>query len=156
MANLTIAAIPRRSDLTYEEFVSCFASKNLPVILVGALSEWQAMDKWTPDYFAKKYRGRKVCCRGETAAIAMDEYICQLDESNAENPAAYLRNLNIQTDFPELVEILRRHGRPVLPEEERKQRVTMYLDRDVLARLKAGGKGWQTRANAKLREALGL
>ena len=60
------------------------------------------------------------------------------------------------TDFPELVEILRRHGRPVLPEEERKQRVTMYLDRDVLARLKAGGKGWQTRANAKLREALGL
>ena len=60
------------------------------------------------------------------------------------------------TDFPELVEILRRSGRPVLPEEEKKQRVTMYLDRDVLARLKAEGKGWQTRANAKLREALGL
>jgi len=47
-------------------------------------------------------------------------------------------------------------GRPPLPEAAKKQRVTMYLDRDVLARLKAGGKGWQTRANARLREVLGL
>ena len=63
------------------------------------------------------------------------------------------------TAFPELVEILEKHGRlgrPPLPEAEKKQRVTMYLDRDVIARLKEDGKGWQTRANAKLREALGL
>ena len=60
------------------------------------------------------------------------------------------------SEFPELVEILRRHGRPVLPEEVRKTRVTLYLDPDVLARLKADGKGWQTRANAALRRALGL
>ncbi len=62
-------------------------------------------------------------------------------------------------DFPELVEILERHGklgRPPLPEAERKQRVTMYLDRDIIARLKEGGKGWQTRANAALRIALRL
>ena len=62
-------------------------------------------------------------------------------------------------DFPEAVEILQKHGRlgrPPLPEAEKKQRVTMYLDRDVIARLKEDGKGWQTRANAKLREALGL
>lgn len=49
-----------------------------------------------------------------------------------------------------------RRGRPPLPEDARKQRVNIMLDRDVLERLKAGGKGWQTRANAKLREALGL
>lgn len=62
-------------------------------------------------------------------------------------------------DFPELVDILQKHGklgRPPLPDSERKQRVTLYLDRDVLAALKAGGKGWQTRANAALRRALGL
>lgn len=61
--------------------------------------------------------------------------------------------------FPELVEILQKHGklgRPPLPEAERKQRVTLHLDRDVLAALKAEGKGWQTRANAALRRALGL
>lgn len=61
--------------------------------------------------------------------------------------------------FPELVADLQKHGylgRPPLPPEERKQRVTLYLDPDVLANLKQGGKGWQTRANAALRKALGL
>lgn len=43
-----------------------------------------------------------------------------------------------------------------MAEDARKQRVTMYLDRDVLERLKADGKGWQTRANALLRKAAGL
>ena len=62
-------------------------------------------------------------------------------------------------DFPDLVEILQTHGklgRPPLPESERKKRVTLHLDPDVLAALKAQGKGWQTRANAALRRALGL
>jgi len=59
-------------------------------------------------------------------------------------------------DIPELVELLRRQGRPALPEADRKTRVTLYLDPDVLARLKAHGKGWQTRANAALRRALDL
>lgn len=49
-----------------------------------------------------------------------------------------------------------RRGRPPLPEDARKQRVNIMLDRDVIDRLKAGGKGWQTRLNATLREALGL
>jgi uncharacterized protein (DUF4415 family) len=57
--------------------------------------------------------------------------------------------------FPELEKIIR-PGRPPLPEGQRKKRVTLYLDPDVLARLKEGGKGWQTRANAALRRALGL
>ena len=62
-------------------------------------------------------------------------------------------------DFPDLVAILQAHGklgRPPLPEADRKRRVTLHLDPDVLARLKADGKGWQTRANAALRQALGL
>lgn len=62
-------------------------------------------------------------------------------------------------DFPELVEILQKHGklgRPPLPEAERKTRVTLHLDPDVLAELRKDGRGWQTRANAALRRALGL
>lgn len=53
-------------------------------------------------------------------------------------------------------ELRRLRGRPPLRPEARKQRVTMYLDPDVVARLKEGGRGWQTRANEKLREVLGL
>ena len=62
-------------------------------------------------------------------------------------------------EFPELVAILQKHGklgRPPLPEADKKHRVTLYLDPDILARLKEDGKGWQTRANAALRKALGL
>ena len=43
-----------------------------------------------------------------------------------------------------------------MPEAERKRRVTLDLDPDILDRLKADGKGWQTRANAALRRALNL
>ena len=62
-------------------------------------------------------------------------------------------------DFPDLVAILQKEGklgRPPLPATHKKQRVTLHLDPDVLARLREGGKGWQTRANAALRKALGL
>ena len=61
--------------------------------------------------------------------------------------------------FPELVAILQKHGklgRPPMPADDKKHRVTLYLDPDIIARLKQGGKGWQTRANAELRRALGL
>ncbi len=58
-------------------------------------------------------------------------------------------------ELPVVARLIRK-GRPPLPEAERKQRVTMYLDRDVLACLKQDGRGWQTRANERLREALGL
>jgi uncharacterized protein (DUF4415 family) len=62
-------------------------------------------------------------------------------------------------DFPDLVALLQANGklgRPTLPEGKRKRRVTLHLDPDVLDRLREGGKGWQTRANATLRSALGL
>ncbi len=49
-----------------------------------------------------------------------------------------------------------KRGRPPLSDEEKKKRVSIMLDPDVLSRLKADGKGWQTRANALLRDALGL
>jgi len=47
-----------------------------------------------------------------------------------------------------------RRGRP--PADNPKESVTLRLDRDVLEALRSGGKGWQTRINAILRERLGL
>ncbi|MEX1034665.1 MAG: BrnA antitoxin family protein [Sneathiella sp.] len=44
-----------------------------------------------------------------------------------------------------------RRGRPPLPKEERKVKVTMMLDADIVDSYKSGGKGWQTRVNRDLR-----
>lgn len=74
--------------------------------------------------------------------------IAELDEQ-------FFREAKPLDAFPDLAKIVRQ-GRPPLPEAERKQRVTIYLDREIIVRLKDGGKGWQTRANAALRKALGL
>jgi uncharacterized protein (DUF4415 family) len=81
------------------------------------------------------------------------------DEENPEWTAETFARAKPVWEFPELVAILQKHGklgRPPLAADDKKHRVTMYLDPDVLARLKQGGKGWQTRANAELRRALGL
>ena len=43
---------------------------------------------------------------------------------------------------------------PHLRREHPKTRVTIRLDADLVARLRADGPGWQTRANAALREAV--
>ena len=43
---------------------------------------------------------------------------------------------------------------PHLRKEHPKTRVTIRLDADLVARLRADGPGWQTRANAALREAV--
>jgi uncharacterized protein (DUF4415 family) len=47
-----------------------------------------------------------------------------------------------------------RRGRP--PKEGRKVSVTIRLDPDVLARLRATGPGWQSRINDTLRKVAGL
>ncbi|WP_374428259.1 BrnA antitoxin family protein [Tabrizicola sp.] len=84
--------------------------------------------------------------------IDRDGEAVELDE-------AFFREAKPTAEIPELVDLLTRHGkygRPPLPPEARKKRVTLHLDPDVLDRLKSEGKGWQTRANAALRKALGL
>jgi len=43
-----------------------------------------------------------------------------------------------------------RRGRP--PAETHKERLTIRLDPDIVARFKADGPGWQSRINAALRE----
>jgi uncharacterized protein (DUF4415 family) len=91
-----------------------------------------------------------------------DEEDAAITKAAMEDPDTWLmtdeemKGMRPATEDAGLMAILRKHGRPVLPEAERKQRVTLYLDPDVLARLKADGKGWQTRANAQLRKGLGL
>ncbi len=50
--------------------------------------------------------------------------------------------------------VRRAPGRPKA--EVTKEQINVRIDPDVLARLREGGRGWKSRINAILREALGL
>ena len=47
-------------------------------------------------------------------------------------------------------------GRPKLPCELRKQRISILLDPDVITHFKSEGRDWQTRTHAALRKVTGL
>ena len=57
--------------------------------------------------------------------------------------------------FPELAAAFAKSkgGRPT---GSNKEQVSLRLDKDVVAKLRSGGPGWQTRANDALRKALGV
>jgi uncharacterized protein (DUF4415 family) len=55
---------------------------------------------------------------------------------------------------PEIAALLvRKRGRPA---GSNKEQVALRIDRDVIARFRAEGPGWQSRMNAVLRKAAGL
>ncbi|MGE0669192.1 MAG: DUF6065 family protein [Sphingomonadales bacterium] len=49
-----VAGIPRRENLDPDEFLERFYAVNRPVILVGEMKDWPALDRWTPDYLKAK------------------------------------------------------------------------------------------------------
>lgn len=47
-----------------------------------------------------------------------------------------------------------KRGRPPLPEKDRKRKVTIMLDPEVIEHFRRGGPGWQTRVNEALRKTI--
>jgi len=69
--------------------------------------------------------------------------------------ADFARAKRLRDDMPEVVAAMKRgRGRPRLGNA--KQRVSLRLDPDVIARLREAGPGWQSWLNGLLRVALGL
>lgn len=95
--------IERCGALSNAEFRERFVKPRRPVVLTDAIHAWAARKHWSPSFFRRKHGHRMVTCRETTAPVRLDDYIDSLDASSFEQPAPYLRNLNIQTDWPELV-----------------------------------------------------
>lgn len=117
--------IERRSaeDLPYERFVSEYAARNRPVIIVNAVPDWPALERWTPDFFAHNFGSRTV---NVTAGVRgrLDEVIPRILRSTAEKPGPYLHKVIIHRDMPELLPDLmpenvygfpRRYASPLMP-----------------------------------------
>lgn len=81
------------------------------------------------------------------------EIILPTVEEDAAITAAALSDPDAQPLSDEQLSKMRpMRGRP--PVEVKRPMVSMRLDPDVLAHLRASGKGWQTKVNALLREAV--
>ena len=97
--------------------------------------------KFDPDHAA-----RHGYTRADWEAVQSDEMT--EDEIVAARP--------LTEALPELGKAMERARRGRPPSENPKQMVSIRLDSDLVMALRASGRGWQTRANAILREALGL
>ena len=80
---------------------------------------------------------------------------CDTDEAEATD-AQIAQAMPFIERLPALADGMGRNmgGRPKA--ETPKVAVSLRLDQDVVARFKASGRGWQTRMNRALREAVGL
>lgn len=95
--------VDRRSGLSYEAFHAEYLAPNRPVVLTDAIARWPALGKWSLDWFKTHYGDRRFVCRGESEAIRIDDYIDSLATSTFERPRPYMRNINVQPDFVELL-----------------------------------------------------
>ncbi|MDB2391233.1 BrnA antitoxin family protein [Alphaproteobacteria bacterium] len=81
-------------------------------------------------------------------------YIDDNDEALPLDKDFFAKAKNGIPDLPPFAKM--RRGRPELSEDQRKQKVSIMLDPDLIRHFKKDGKGWQTRVNAALRKVAGL
>ena len=82
-------------------------------------------------------------------AVVMDAEMTQFAADVRESIAQAKRGEYARVHTPEMIAGYRARGRPV--QASTKQPVKLRLDPDLLAALRASGRGWQTQVNALLR-----
>jgi len=101
--------IDKRENLSKEEFLHEYVSKNRPVVIKDAARSWPALSKWTPAFFKNNYGSRQVPVferkRAVTTkgSVALADYVDEITSSNFESRAKYLFSLKIPREFPELL-----------------------------------------------------
>ena len=101
---LTPVSIERRHAPKYEDFVREFMVPHKPVIITGALENWNA-SKWTPEFFREKFPNHPV--RIGAKSYRMSDFIELVLNSSESAPAPYLRSVYIRRFLPQLLSDIR-------------------------------------------------
>lgn len=109
------ASVARRNCPSYAEFRDEFLLPRKPVVISGALTRWNALSRWTPQFFKEKYGhvplhvenqpytlGGFLPHKENGSPLTLGEFIDLALASSDENPAPYLRNVHIEKFLPEL------------------------------------------------------
>ncbi len=109
--------VVRRSALAYQEFRGEYCVRRIPVVLVGAISAWPALTKWSPSFFRTRFGTREVAVSEarytdgasgpQDRKFRLGDLIALIEESTDSDPAPYLRNQSVPRLSPELDEDLR-------------------------------------------------
>jgi hypothetical protein len=86
--------------MSYAEFFEQYQRRRRPVIIEGAVADWQAVARWTPDFFRSRYGSMSVEIDGRSYTLA--ELIDHAERSTPENPGPYLHNKYVRDQFPDL------------------------------------------------------
>lgn len=67
-------SVERRRDVSREEFLRDYYSRNRPVILTGLMQNWKAPSLWTPEYLKARYGSETVEITAERDSDPMYEF----------------------------------------------------------------------------------
>jgi histone arginine demethylase JMJD6 len=118
--------IEYRRDLSYQEFAEGYLYPNKPVVMSGVLDQWNALKRWTPEFFKAEFGAMKFNIsdteygqegHGKNAGteFTMAEFIDRVLASTEENPAPYFRRQCVYGMFPSLKEDMKPLPKYLLP-----------------------------------------
>jgi hypothetical protein len=93
--------VDRRSGLSYEEFEQEYLIPGRPVVLTDVTKDWNALSRWTPDFFRKEFGDQQIKANDKNYSVR--DFMDLVEASSPENPAPYLRNEYIPEVFPTLL-----------------------------------------------------
>lgn len=93
--------IDRRPGLPYRNFVREYLFPHRPVLIPGAVPQWQALTRWTPEYFKQRFGDRLLKLDKEYRVADLADLIAC---SDTDCPAPYLHAQHLKHTFPELLD----------------------------------------------------
>jgi hypothetical protein len=78
MKQLNLLPIPRAENLTASAFRKSYLASNRPVVIKDMATSWPAMEKWTPQYFAREYGSLRVKIYDKSFIRAGSSYMSSL------------------------------------------------------------------------------
>lgn len=120
--------VPRRSNLSSEEFLEQYYAANRPVVLTDCLKKWKAMELWTPDYLKERFGYLNVAVQANRQSdkhyevnknshrrsIALSEFVDMVKSAGETNDFYLTANDSEKGNRP-LLDALQPDMQPTLP-----------------------------------------
>jgi hypothetical protein len=99
-----VLSIERRvaCGLPYEDFLREYVTENRPVVVEGAVQQWPALQKWTPQFFKRRFASKTVDV-SYADKMTFSDFIDAVEASSESAPGPYMYRLFIGPHLPELL-----------------------------------------------------